>query len=316
MRMLKYIIKRILIAIPVLIGITVIDFLIMTMVGSPLELLQGPRVSEAAIETKRIALGLNKPVYVQYWIWLTNLLQGNMGYSMKSFQPVSQMIKTYIGPTLLLMSVSLFVSMLIAVPAGIYSAVHKYTPQDYTVVTLSFLGSSVPSFFLALVLIYFFTVRLGWLPSSGMYTLGAQKSAMDVIRHMIMPVIVLATSMAGTNIRYIRSAMLEILQMDYLRTARAKGIGRFLVINKHALRNALIPVITVFGMHIPILFGGAIIIEQVFSWPGLGMMTMSAIISRDYPVIMGVCLMSAIVVLVANLLTDIIYALVDPTITY
>ncbi len=145
--MLKYIIKRILIAIPVLIGITVIDFLIMTMVGSPLELLQGPRVSEAAIETKRIALGLNKPVYVQYWIWLTNLLQGNMGYSMKSFQPVSQMIKAYIGPTLLLMSVSLFVSMLIAVPAGIYSAVHKYTPQDYTVVTLSFLGSSVPSFF-------------------------------------------------------------------------------------------------------------------------------------------------------------------------
>ncbi|MGL6217446.1 MAG: ABC transporter permease [Lacrimispora sphenoides] len=314
--MLKYIIKRILIAIPVLIGITVIDFLIMTMVGSPLELLQGPRVSEAAIETKRIALGLNKPVYVQYWIWLTNLLQGNMGYSMKSFQPVSQMIKTYIGPTLLLMSVSLFVSMLIAVPAGIYSAVHKYTPQDYTVVTLSFLGSSVPSFFLALVLIYFFTVRLGWLPSSGMYTLGAQKSAIDVLRHMIMPVIVLATSMAGTNIRYIRSAMLEILRMDYLRTARAKGIGRFLVINKHALRNALIPVITVFGMHIPILFGGAIIIEQVFSWPGLGMMTMSAIISRDYPVIMGVCLMSAIVVLVANLLTDIIYALVDPTITY
>jgi peptide/nickel transport system permease protein len=316
MRMLKYIIKRILIAIPVLIGITVIDFLIMTMVGSPLELLQGPRVSEAAIETKRIALGLNKPVYVQYWIWLTNLLQGNMGYSMKSFQPVSQMIKTYIGPTLLLMSVSLFVSMLIAVPAGIYSAVHKYTPQDYTVVTLSFLGSSVPSFFLALVLIYLFTVRLGWLPSSGMYTLGAQKSAIDVLRHMIMPVIVLATSMAGTNIRYIRSAMLEILRMDYLRTARAKGIGRFLVINKHALRNALIPVITVFGMHIPILFGGAIIIEQVFSWPGLGMMTMSAIISRDYPVIMGVCLMSAIVVLVANLLTDIIYALVDPTITY
>ncbi len=314
--MLKYIIKRILIAIPVLIGITIIDFLIMTMVGSPLELLQGPRVSLEAIETRRIALGLNKPVYVQYWIWLTILLQGNMGYSLKSFQPVSQMIKTYIGPTLLLMSVSLLVSMLIAVPAGIYSAVHKYTPQDYTVVTLSFLGSSIPGFFLALVLIYLFTIRLGWLPSSGMYTLGAKKSAVDVIRHMIMPVIVLATSMAGTNIRYIRSAMLEILRKDYLRTARAKGIGRFLVINKHALRNALIPVITVFGMHIPILFGGAIIIEQVFSWPGLGMMTMSAIISRDYPVIMGVCLMSAIVVLVANLLTDVIYALVDPTITY
>lgn len=293
--MYKYIIKRILIAIPVLIGITIIDFLIMTMVGSPLELLQGFRVSQEAIETRSIALGLNKPVYVQYWIWLMNLLQGNMGYSMKSFQPVSQMIKTYIGPTLLLMSVSLLVSMLISVPAGIYSAVHKYTLQDYTVVTLSFLGSSVPGFFLAMVLIYLFTIRLGWLPSSGMYTLGAEKSGADIIKHMIMPVIVLATSMAGTNIRYIRSAMLEILRKDYLRTAKAKGIGRFLVINKHALRNALIPVITIFGMHIPILFGGAIIIEQVFSWPGLGMMTMSAIINRDYPVIMGVCLMSAIV---------------------
>jgi peptide/nickel transport system permease protein len=133
---------------------------------------------------------------------------------------------------------------------------------------------------------------------------------------MIMPVIVLATSMAGTNIRYIRSAMLEILQQDYLRTAKAKGIGHFRVINKHALRNAMIPVVTVFGMEIPVLFGGALIIEQVFSWPGLGLMTMSAIINRDYPVIMGVCLMSALVVMAANLLTDILYALVDPTIQY
>ena len=132
--------------------------------------------------------------------------------------------------------------------------------------------------------------------------------------HMVMPVIVLATSMAGTNIRYIRSAVLEILQQDYLRTARAKGIGRLRVINKHALRNALIPIVTVIGMEIPVLFGGQVIVEQVFSWPGLGLMTMSAITSRDYPVIMGVCLLSAVVVLVANLLTDILYALVDPTI--
>jgi peptide/nickel transport system permease protein len=314
--MLKYIVRRILIAIPVLIGITIIDYFIMSLAGSPLEMIQGARVSQAALEVKKVALGLDQPVYIQYFHWLKELLHGNLGYSMKNYQPVSQMIGTYIGPTLLLMASSLAVSMIIAVPAGIYSAVRQYSIGDYSVVTLSFLGSSIPGFFLSLILIYIFTIKLGWLPSSGMSTLGADKNVWDIIKHMIMPVIVLASSMAGTNIRYIRSAMLEILQKDYLRTAKAKGIGRFLVINKHALRNAMLPIITVFGMEIPILFGGAIIIEQIFSWPGLGLMTMSAIINRDYPVIMGVCLMSAVVVMAANLLTDLLYAVVDPTIKY
>lgn len=312
--MSKYIIKRILIAIPVLLGITIIDYAIMCLAGSPLEILQGPRISEAAVEAKRIALGLDKPIYVQYFVWLGELLRGNMGYSLKTFQSVSSMIGTHLGPTLLLMSVSLVVSLIMAVPAGIYSAIHQYSKGDYTVVTLSFLGSSVPGFFLSLLLIFLFTVKLGWLPSSGMTTLGTDGGFADVARHMVMPVLVLATSMAGTNIRYIRSAVLEILQQDYLRTARAKGIGRFMVINKHALRNALVPIVTVIGMEIPMLFGGQVIIEQVFSWPGLGLMTMSAISNRDYPVIMAVCLLSAIVVLAANLLTDILYALVDPTI--
>ncbi len=310
----KYILKRILIAVPVLIGITMIDYAIMCLAGNPLEMLQGPRVSEAAVEAKKLALGLDKPFYVQYFIWLSQLLQGNMGYSVKSYQPVSEMIRSHLGPTLLLMGVSLLISMLISIPAGIYSAVHQYSKGDYTVVTLSFLGSSIPGFFLSLLLIYIFTVRLGWLPSSGMVTLGTGGGFADVAKHMVMPVFVLATSMAGSNIRYIRSAVLEILQQDYLRTARAKGIGRFKVIYKHALRNALVPVVTVIGMQIPVLFGGAVIIEQVFSWPGLGLMTMSAITGRDYPVIMGVCLLSAVVVLFANLLTDILYALADPTI--
>ena len=311
----KYILKRILIAIPVLIGITIIDYAIMCMAGSPLEMLQGPRVSEAAVEAKKIALGLDKPFYIQYFVWLGQLLHGNMGYSIKSYQPVSEMISSHLGPTLLLMGVSLLVSLLMAVPAGIYSAIHQYTKGDYAVVTFSFLGSSVPGFFLSLLLIYIFTVKLGWLPSSGMTTLGMGGGGfLDVLKHMIMPVIVLSTSMAGSNIRYSRSAVLEILQQDYLRTARAKGIGHFKVINKHALRNALVPIVTVIGIEIPVLFGGAVIIEQVFSWPGLGLMTMSAITSRDYPVIMGVCLLSAVVVLAANLITDILYALVDPTI--
>lgn len=310
----KYILKRILIAIPVLIGITLIDYAIMCLAGSPLEMLKGPRISDAALQAKEIAAGLDKPLIVQYFVWLWQLLQGNLGYSMKSYEPVSAMIGSHIGPTLLLMGASLALSLLIAVPAGIYSAVKQYSKGDYVVVTASFIGSSIPSFFLALILIYIFTVKLGILPSGGMNTLGMDGSVADTIRHMVLPVTVLAVSLAGSNIRYIRSSFLEILQQDYLRTVKAKGIGYKRVIWKHAMRNALLPIVTVIGMQIPMLFGGAVIIEQVFSWPGLGLMTMTAIMGRDYPVIMGVCLLSAVVVLVSNLITDILYALVDPTI--
>ena len=297
-----------------LIGITLIDYAIMCLAGSPLEMLKGPRISDAALQAKEIAAGLDKPLIVQYFVWLWQLLQGNLGYSMKSYEPVSAMIGSHIGPTLLLMGASLALSLLIAVPAGIYSAVKQYSKGDYAVVTASFIGSSIPSFFLALILIYIFTVKLGILPSGGMNTLGMDGSVADTIRHMVLPVTVLAVSLAGSNIRYIRSSFLEILQQDYLRTARAKGIGYKRVIWKHAMRNALLPIVTVIGMQIPMLFGGAVIIEQVFSWPGLGLMTMTAIMGRDYPVIMGVCLLSAVVVLVSNLITDILYALVDPTI--
>ena len=314
--MWKYAIRKLLLALPVLLGITIIDYAIMCMAGSPLDMMISPRATQEAIAAKAQQLGLDQPVLVQYVRWLGQVLQGNLGYSYKSYQPVAEMISSHLGPTLLLMGVSLVVGLLIAVPMGIYSAEHRYQKRDYAVVTASFLGSSIPSFFLSLILIYLFTVRLGWLPSSGMYTAGAGGDFWDVARHLIMPALVLAVSVAGSNIRYIRSAMLEILEMDYLRTARAKGIGHFLVINKHALRNALLPIVTVIGMQIPTLFGGAVIIEQIFSWPGLGMITMTAITGRDYPVVMGVCLLSAVVVQAANLLTDLVYGLVDPTIKY
>lgn len=314
--MVKYILKRLAIAIPVLIGITIIDFTLSNLAGSPLDMLVGPRVSEAAKLAKEVQLGLDKPVIVQYFIWLKQLLVGNLGYSTKSYQAVSEMIGSHIGPTLLLMGSSFVVGILIALPAGIYSAVHQYSKGDYAIVTLSFLGTSIPSFFLAMLLTYIFTVVLGWLPSAGMTTLGVGGGTWDIIKHMIMPVIVLAVGMAGTNIRYIRSAVLEILGKDYIRTAKAKGIGKFKVINKHALKNAMVTVITIFGMEIPSLFGGAVIVEQVFSWPGLGLLMMSAINNRDFPTIMGVCLLSAVVVLLGNLITDLLYAVVDPTIKY
>ena len=312
----KYMIKRILIAIPVLIGITIIDYAIMCLAGSPLQMLQGPRISQAAVAAKEIALGLDKPFYVQYFVWLKQLLHGNMGYSIKSYQAVSEMIASHLGPTLLLMGVSLLVSLLMAVPAGIYSAIKQYSAGDYTVVTLSFLGSSVPGFFLSLLLIYLFTVKLGWLPSSGMATLGTAGGAGDVAKHMVMPVLVLATSMAGTNIRYIRSAMLEILQQDYLRTAKAKGIGRFLVINKHALRNALIPIVTVIGLQVGVLFTGAILTETIFSWPGVGKWLIEAISRRDYPVLQGGMLLLGVMVMVVNLLVDITYGIINPRIRH
>lgn len=314
--MLKYILKKILLAIPVLLGITIIDFLLMNLAGSPIDMMTGPKVTESMKAMRAAAWGLDQPIWKQYLGWLGEILQGNLGYSYKTYQPVAEMIGSHVGPTLLLMGSSLALGLLIAIPAGIYSAVHRYQKRDYAMVTTSFVFSSVPSFFMALLLIYLFTVRLGWLPSSGMTTPGLDGSVTDILRHMVMPVLVLAAGVAGSNIRYIRSAVLEILEMDYLRTARAKGIGRFRVINKHALRNALLPIVTVIGMQIPTLFGGAVIVEQVFSWPGLGLITMSAILGRDYPVIMGVCLLSAVVVLLANLLTDIVYALVDPTIKY
>ena len=314
--MTKYILKRLLIAIPTLIGITIIDYIIMCFAGSPLEMLQGARISQEALAAKEAALGLNQPFYIQYFTWMGQLLQGNMGFSIKSHEAVSTMIGSHLGPTLLLMGASLAVSLIMSVPSGIYSAIHQYSKGDYAVVTTSFFASSIPGFFLSLLLVYIFTMKLGILPSGGMTTLGASGGAADVAVHMVMPVLVLSVSMAGTNIRYIRSAMLEILQQDYLRTARAKGIGEALVICKHALRNALVPIVTVIGMQIPVLFGGAVIVEQLFSWPGLGLMTMSAILSRDYPVIMGVCLLSAVVVLLANLVTDILYAIVNPAIQF
>ena len=314
--MAKYIVKRILIAIVVLFGITVIDFALMQAIGNPIEIMAGgPRVSEEVLAVRAEQMGLNKPVYLQYFSWLWQVLHGNFGYSYKNYTSVSSQIISHLGPTLILMGTALLLSLVVAISVGIYSAVHQHTKRDYCVVTLSFLGQSIPPFFLALLLIYIFSVRLGVLPSSGMRELGTEGGGVQ-FRYLIMPAVVLAVGMAGRNIRYIRSAMLEILNKDYLRTAKGKGIGRFLRIYKHALRNALIPIITVVGMEIPVLFGGSIIIEQVFSWPGLGLMTMNAITGRDYPVIMAMCLLSAVVVLVSNLVTDILYAIADPTVQY
>ncbi len=314
--MLGYILRRLLIAIPVLFGVTVINFIIMRMApGNPVDMLVSPKLPDAAREAKMIELGLNEPAYVQYWNWLKNLVfEGDLGYSMITYEPVTQLIANRMGPTLILMGTALILGLIIAIPIGIYSATKQYSKLDYTFVTGSFLGISIPNFFLALLLVYIFSIQLNWLPSGGMKELGSEGSFGSLLWHMILPVTVLVANVAGRNIRYIRSSMLEIMGQDFLRTARAKGVKEFFVVNKHAMRNALIPIVTIIGLEIPILFGGAVVIEQIFAWPGIGQLTLSSIMSRDYSTIMGLNLVAAFVVIAANILTDIAYAFVDPRI--
>jgi ABC-type dipeptide/oligopeptide/nickel transport systems, permease components len=315
--MVNYIIRRILIAIPVLFGVTVISFLIVNMApGSPLDMIVDPNISEADIAARKAALGLNAPLYIQYWHWLANMMQGNLGYSLTTYRPVAEIIGERIGPTVLLMGSSLAIGLLISLPLGILSATRQYSRLDYFCTAGSLFGISVPTFFLGLSLIYIFSLVLKWLPSSGMVTLGTGGDVLDRLEHLIMPAMVLGAFFAGKMIRYVRSCMLEILDQDYLRTARAKGVREAVVINRHALRNGLIPIVTVVGLEVAALLGGAVITEQIFSWPGLGQLTMESVLSRDYSTLMGLNLLAAVVVLTVNLLTDIIYSLVDPRIRY
>ena len=312
--MAKYIAKRVALALVTLVIVSMLTFFLMFLVpGGPFLSEKSP--SPAVLAAMEEKYGLDKPVIVQYKNYMLNLLQGELGPSIKQRgRTVAQIIGSRFPVSARIGGIALAIAVVVGVVLGSVAALNRGKWIDNVIIVIATCGIAVPSFVVCTILLYIFSLKLGWLPSSGMTTLGTDGGFADVARHMVMPVLVLATSMAGTNIRYIRSAVLEILQQDYLRTARAKGIGRFMVINKHALRNALVPIVTVIGMEIPMLFGGQVIIEQVFSWPGLGLMTMSAISNRDYPVIMAVCLLSAIVVLAANLLTDILYALVDPTI--
>lgn len=315
--MLSYFIRRLLIAIPVLFGVTIFNFFIINLApGNPVEMFLDPNTTEEQIQLRKEQLGLNDPLWLQYFHWLSNLLQGNLGFSFSTYQPVSDMIMERLGPTMLLMGLSLVVGILIAIPLGIMSATRQYSKLDYAATGASFLGISIPNFFLGLGLIYIFALELGMLPTGGMMTLDQDGGFLDRLKHLILPVTVLSIGVAGTQIRYVRASMLEILGQDYLRTARAKGLREFIVTNKHGLRNALIPIITVIGLEIPMLLGGAVITEQIFQWPGMGQLTIQAIMSRDYPTLMAINLLSAVMVLVANLLTDICYSIADPRIKY
>lgn len=316
--MSKYILQRLIISIPVLFGVTIAAFMLISMVpGSYLDLLMvDPRMSEADIALLEDRLGLDQPVYVRYLAWLGEFAQGNLGYSVVQRKAVTEMIAERASATITLALAAMLISYVIGIPLGVLSAVYRYTTFDYVLTFIAFLGVSAPSFFIGLAAIYVFSLRLDLFATGGTHTMGSGFSLVDRFNHLVLPATILGWSYMSRVMRFARSSMLDVIHQDYIRAARAKGLSDWTIIARHALRNALTPVITLFGLQFPALLGGAVIIEQVFNWPGLGRMTIEAINQRDYPVIMGINLLAAILVIAGNLVADILYGVTDPRIRY
>lgn len=286
------------------------------MPGDASRLFITPDATPEQIEATRRALGLDQPIYVQYWRWLTQALRGNLGRSFTNQYPVVDIIAARLMPTITLMGVTLIVSYIIAIPLGIISARNQGTWIDSLLTGGSFIGVSIPNFFLGLGLIYIFAIRLNWFPTGEAYPTGTQPTFWIRVHHLVLPVIVLSAFYLANMTRYMRSTMIDVYGENYMRTATAKGLARKVILTRHGLRNALIPVITIIGTDLPRLVGGAIVTEQIFSWNGLGSLTIIALNQRNYPILMAITMLSAVVVLLSNLLVDILYAVIDPRIKY
>jgi peptide/nickel transport system permease protein len=290
--------------------------------GGPFDQLNFGAVSAAAAaaQVKRLneLLGLDKPLHERYLTWLGRALTGDWGMSwtVAFGQPVARLVESRLGNTLLLMGLSAVFSFLIAMPIGIISAVRPYSVWDYLITGFSFFGLSMPTFWFGVMMLIVFSVTLGWLPAGGAITPGKADDIVDRIRHLVLPVLVLSLVQVAGQSRFIRSSMLETLKQDFVRTARAKGVPWFRVVMTHALRNAILPVITLLGLEIPQLFGGAIITETIFTWPGMGRLFFEGISKNDWPLVQAITMMSAFLVVAGNLLADLCYAAVDPRIRY
>jgi peptide/nickel transport system permease protein len=321
--MLQYIFKRLIFMVPLLIGITIICFTVMHLApGSPTDLQtqMNPRVSAEAKERLRTMYELDKPLHQQYWSWVKKLAVLDLGKSFSSdHRPVADKILERLPITILLNILSMLLILLIAIPIGILSAVHQDSPFDKITSVFVFVGFAIPTFWLALLLMIFFGVNLSWLPISGIRSLNyeylpAGAAFWDLIKHLILPVLLSAVGgLAGLS-RYMRSNMLEVIRQDYIMTARAKGLSERVVIYKHALRNALLPVITILGLSIPGLIGGSAIFETIFAIPGMGQLFYMSVMARDYPVVMGILFIGAALTLLGNLIADVSYAVADPRI--
>ncbi|MGO6994284.1 ABC transporter permease [Rhizobium leguminosarum] len=316
--MLQYSLRRLIIGISMLVALSMLIFLLLRLTpGDPIDAYIDPNLpmSPSDLADLRRSLGLDQPLPVQYLGWLQQALTGNLGYSIKRLdQPVLALVLSRIGPTVLLMGTALAFAIVAGITFGVIGAVRRNSLADLSLSVVALAGISSPAFLSALIGLYIFSVRLHWMPSGGMLTPGEEFSVGDLLHHLILPAALLSVAQAALIMRYMRASLLEVLNQDYVRTARAKGVREFWVISKHALRNALLPIVTLIGSTIGLAIGGAIFIESVFNWPGMGLLLVDAVQTRDYPVIMGATLVIGACVIVVNLLTDITYAVVDPRI--
>lgn len=319
--MRNYLIRRLGEMVLLLFLISALVYVILSFVpGGPFDMLifGNPRITPAEVKRLEQMLGLDQPLHVRYVQWLGDVVQGDWGESwgIAYGRPVTEVIFTRLNNTLTLMVTAVAISVLIAIPVGIVSAIRQYSWTDYFVTSLSFFGMSMPTFWFGIMLIVIFAVGLGWFPTGGVYEYGKEGDIVDRIRHIVLPVTVLSLYNVATWSRFVRSSMLEVLRQDYMRTARAKGLRENVVIIRHGLRTALIPVLTMLALEIPNLFSGAIITENVFSWPGMGRLYWDAVMAADWPVVQGLVVITAFLVIASNLLADVSYAIVDPRIRF
>jgi peptide/nickel transport system permease protein len=311
--MLEFLVRRSLISAVTLVLISVIVFTGVRLIpGDPARVLAGTEADEAGLEEVRRKYGLHEPILVQYGRWATLALQGDLGESIRTRQAVTRVVAQKLPITLQLAAAAMAVALLIALPAGILAAVRRNTAWDYLASGLSLSGVSIPNFWLGIMLILLLSVRLGWLPASGFVPLW--HDPLQAVRHLVMPAFVLGTALAAVLMRQTRNSMLEVLGTDYVRTAYAKGLAGRAVILRHAVRNALIPVITIMGLQLGALISGAVVTEQIFVVPGFGRLIVEAVFTRDYPLVQGVVLITASAYVGINLLVDLAYSLVNPRI--
>ncbi len=313
-----YVLRRVAQAVPLLVLMTMVVYaLLRATPGGPMSMYEAdPTVTAEDLARLRAQMGLDQPVPVQYGRWVASLVAGDWGWSFVTKRPVLEMIGERLPNTILLMAVTFVVTLAIAIPVGILSAVRQYSWFDHVATTVAFAGNSLPTFWIGLMLVMIFAVGLRWLPAGGMYTLGAPPTIGDRLRYLILPVVTLSLFDATHYIRYLRAALLDVIRQDYVRVAYAKGLDEATVIRRHAFRNAAIPLVTAIALDLPALFSGALITETIFAWPGMGRLFWEAASRVDYPVLMGIFTVASSLVIACNLLADLVYAWLDPRIRY
>ena len=314
----RYIARRLIQAVPLLFGISVISFAILKAVpGGPTAAYEGnPSFTDEDLRRLEAAFGLDQPVHMQYVNWFTRFIQGDWGYSYSSGQPVLQLIFERLPNTLYLTLVAYLVVLLVAIPVGVLTATRQYSVFDHVVTGSTFAFLSTPTFWLGLLLIIAFGLQLRWFPLGGIGTVGRDFDLLDRLHHLVLPVATLALVQIGSYTRFLRASMLETVHQDFMRTARAKGLIERVIVIRHALKNAAIPLVTVAALDLPDLFAGALVTEQIFGWPGMGRLFWDSATRSDYPVLMGILAITSALIVLANLLADVLYGYLDPRIRY